>query len=251
MVTRYDQFGDLADLEEAIRLGHELLEGAPPDDPELGKVLGDFVGLYSRRYQRTRAIADLDTGIDFGRRALVVFAGRESEEQLAVASLADEIAVALRDRGERTGRIADLDEAVELGRRAVADFPADHVDHIGLSSRLGESLRRAGEAKRSVEPLREALAIATAVLQRAREWNHRNVPGFRQNVGLCHLGLGRLQADATQIEQAVAALRMAHGEDPASAAIRSDLGIALTALAEHSDGDGALLDEAIELTPRP
>jgi tetratricopeptide (TPR) repeat protein len=245
LVTRYDQFRGVADLEEAISVGHELLDGAQPDDPDLGFVLGDFVALYSRRYQRTQAIADLDRGIDFGRRALAVFAGRESEP--GVASLVDDIAVALRDRGERTGRTADLDEAVDLGRQAVADYPADDADHVGMSSRLGESLRRAGEARRSVELLREALRVATAVLRRASERTHPAVPGFRQNVGLCHLGLGRLEADATQIEQGVAALRTAHAEDPANAAIRSDLGIALAALAEHSDNHAALLDEAIEL----
>ena len=245
LVTRYDQFRRLADLEEAIRVGHELLDDAQPDDPDLGSMLGDFVALYSRRYRRTHAIADLDSGIDFGRRALAVLAGRESEP--AVASLVDDIAVALRDRGERTGSTADLDEAVDLGRQAVADFPANHADHVGLSSRLSESLRRAGEANRSVELLQEALRVATAVLRRASERTHPAVPGFRQNVGLCHLGLGRLEADATQIEQGVAALRTAHREDPASAAIRSDLGIALAALAEYSTSNAALLDEAIEL----
>ena len=245
LITRYDQFRGVEDLEEAIRVGHELLDRAQSDDPDLGSILGDFVALYSRQYQRTQALADLDTGIDFGRRALAVFAGRESEPE--VASLIDDIAVALRDRGERTGSTADLDEAVRLGRQAVADFPAAHADHLGLSSRLGESLRRAGEAKRSVELLREALRVANAVLRRAVERTHPAVPGFRQNVGLCHLGLGRLEADATQIEQGVAALRTAHREEPANAAIRSDLGIALTALAEHSDHGAALLDEAIEL----
>lgn len=246
LVTRYDDRRDEADLVEAIEVGHTLFDSAAPDDPDRALMLLDFASLYWRRYEHTQAIADLDSGIRHGRHGLELL-GDDNPPQ--AASSEDDLAVLLRHRGARTGSTPDLLEAVRLSRQAVADFPSAHFDWIGICSGLGESLRRAGRDSRDVDMLREAVHVAEDVAGKAAERSHPAVAGFRQNVGVSYLTLAEVEPERTTRVQAVDHLRAAlalaeRGEEQVSAAIRSDLGTALAALAIHDD-DPAQLDEAI------
>lgn len=243
LVTRYDHAGDMADLEEAIRLGHEIMDNASTNSPDLATMMLDFISLYWRRYKGTQAIADLDAGIRYGREGLLT----DPSESPARASNMDDLAVLLRHRGSRSGRAADLEEAVRLSRRAVAEFPAEHFDWTGICSGLSESLRLAGTATRDSAMLREAVTFAVDVVRVATERDHPGVAGFTQNVGVCYAALAEIDPDISHLATAVEYLRvsvegLANG--PLARAARSDLGNSLAALGEKS-GDPSLLDEAI------
>jgi hypothetical protein len=243
--TRYDYRGDLADLERAIRLGYDFLDHAAPDDPDVVNVKLDFVSLYLRLYKVTQAIADLDTGIRFGREGLK-FLIDPSQSDLRASRL-DDLAVLLRYRGKRTGHTIDLDDAVTLSRQAAANFPTEHIDSIGIVSGLAESLRIAGVAKRDQRLLEEAVAVAEDVVRRAVERAHPALPGFRQNVGISYEALAGVDPVVLHLRRAVEFLREAvagFNDGPHRRGACSDLGNALTALSEMT-GDRAQLNEAI------
>jgi tetratricopeptide (TPR) repeat protein len=247
LVTRYDSGRDQSDLLEAIEVGHTLLDSAAPDDPDRALMLLDFASLYWRRYERTQAVADLDAGIRYGRQGLELI--DEHDDGPQAASSKDDLAVLLRHRGDRTGNTADLLEAVRLSRQAVAGFPAGDFDWIGIYSGLGESLRRAGRVMRDADMLREAVHVAEDVARASVERRHPAVAGYRQNAGVSCLALAQVESSRTTLVRAVEHLRAAlalaeSGVWQDSAAVRSDLGTALAALASLDD-DPTLLDEAI------
>lgn len=245
LLARYDQFGNLADLEESIRLGHQLLNETTSDDPIRARIMLDFIPIYGRRYKRLQAIADLDDGIRYGREGLLAPANRL--DSFDRASSKDDLSILLRQRGVRTGRVADLEEAVLLSREAVAEFPAELFDWVGILNGLAQALRFAGTATGDTAKLHEAVTTALDVLRVATERHHPGIPGFSQNVGASYSEIAKIDSSILHLTRAVEYLRVAvagFADHPDGRAARTDLGNALAALAEGAENP-AMLDEAI------
>ncbi|KAL4964040.1 uncharacterized protein BDV14DRAFT_175565 [Aspergillus stella-maris] len=71
--------GSLSDLNEAIDLGRQIINTGTVSFPEHGADLEELGINLTRRYKRTRNLADLDESIDFGKRSFEFFAAGPSE----------------------------------------------------------------------------------------------------------------------------------------------------------------------------
>jgi tetratricopeptide (TPR) repeat protein len=144
LVTKYNQSDDVAILEEAIRSGREVLTSVPPDKPVPIDLNAAMAQLYTRRYDRMMAIADIDAAIGHLRHA--VNSSSEEENELERGELMDDLGVALRRRGEHVGDTETLAEAVEWHLRAVDAYPVAHIDRLMVRRNLARALLALGEA---------------------------------------------------------------------------------------------------------
>jgi hypothetical protein len=116
LATRYERQGSLDDLDAAIRLYEEGLDGLPADHPSRFMYLSNLGGMLESRFGRLGGTADLDRGIEHHRQAVALLPLDASDRPNALNNLG----TALRVRFRRHGRPDDLDEAIRHLRQAVA-----------------------------------------------------------------------------------------------------------------------------------
>lgn len=241
--TEYDQTDNVSTLEEAIRIGTQLLVSSH-DHPDPATLNAEVAQLYKRRYDRTMAIADIDTAISHLREALRL----SSDDGLERYAFMDDLGVVLRRRGEHVGDTETLDEAVERHHRAVDGYPVDHIDGIMVRHNLGRALLALGDATTDHALVGQAVEVLRRVVTTAIERSHPDLAGFQQDLAFALNTRFRVAGDVSALEEQVATLREAStGLEKRPGAARdlgSDLGNAMRRLAEQTD-DPALLNHAI------
>lgn len=120
------------DLDEAIALTR-LLITAHPAAAELANLLDELSGLLVARYDRTRAVTDLDEALKASRQAVNKTAVQDPDWATRMANLA----MALRLHFLRTDEDADLDLAVHTAEMSVEHLAAGHSAYAHVRSNLG------------------------------------------------------------------------------------------------------------------
>ncbi|WP_170111992.1 CHAT domain-containing protein [Nocardia fluminea] len=237
---RFDGFGDLRDLDEAIMTGHAALTPVPNDPAVLAEISSGLGAALIRRAQITGADADIAEGIAALRAA-------------AAADLADSdraryrvnLAIALYSEFSRTGAREDLDAAIDTVRTAPESID-DHV-RIGVLDTLGGLLFIRSQRYGSEEDLSESIRLHREVLT-----------GTGESPKTAHLGnfalaLGmrfRRRGDVADLDESIQMARrvVAQTTGPDSARAQA-LAILSSALGDRFDYEGAIdaLNEAIDL----
>ncbi len=159
--TRYEIWGRLADLHEAVTHARHAVDLTSASHPARAPRLANLSYSLRLRFERAGDLRDIDQSIAAGREALKSVAAQDS----ARARHESNLGVALRERHEHTHSITDLHEAVELASRAMNGTPPDHPDQPGMLSNLGLALHQLHEAEGGTENLRHAISTGRLALQ--------------------------------------------------------------------------------------
>lgn len=244
-MTKFERFGDPADLDAAVDARSRALAAAPDGDPARPGLLQLLAHAKIIRYVQRGTAEDLDDGLAVGHAALEVGPPRPE-------LLLRNMSMGLRRRYDLGGQVNDLAEAVRLGEQAVqrADANSDYLvpcltnysgalltrfERFGQQADLEASLTAAGQAVEAATTRPQQLPMALTA----------------RAVGL------RLQATQTgtpaDVEAAVTAARGAaeagqqdSSGDGTAAESLSNLALCLLLRFETTSSRGDL-DEAVEV----
>ncbi|KAH8654745.1 CHAT domain-containing protein [Ilyonectria robusta] len=169
----------MADLEEAIRVGREIIDATPSDHPDRARWLNNLGTHLGDRYSRTGAMADLEEAIRVGQEAVDATSLDHPDRVIFL----DNLGLRLGDRYSRTGAMVDLEEAIRLAREAIDATPLDHPNRIiflgNLGLRLGDRYSRTG----AMADLEEAIKVGREAID-ATPSDHPNRAGWLNNLGI-------------------------------------------------------------------
>ncbi|WP_433492579.1 CHAT domain-containing protein [Nocardia grenadensis] len=245
--SRVNRAKTVAELDDAIRVGRQLLADTPAGHPAFPGTRYHLARALVFRFDRTNAAEDLDEAVRLGRATLdVVPAGLPFRTVVLVA-----VGSSLRTRFEQNGDLADLDGAVLLMREAVAHTVDGDPDLADRTDRLGAALRSRVERTGQLADLDEAIALG-----------HRTVAATATHdpllcVRLVHLAAAHADryartGTAADLDEAIRLGEQTISAIPASlpdnlrTEIRHVLGRSVRARFERT-GDRADADEAIRL----
>ncbi|MGA5704179.1 CHAT domain-containing protein [Peterkaempfera bronchialis] len=208
---RYELRGDVADLEEAVSVALEALDGLASGHPERLTAAHALIALLNAQFEVTLIAGPLLKAVDeVGRPALRQRRGTEQARAALESSLCGAL-VALFRHADAT---VDLDEAITLGRAAVRRLPGVAVPLSNLGAALllrGTQRGSLDDINEAVEVLREATAAATAA--------HDTPQLTRSSVNL--ISALRIRADLTgraaddhEAEEAAERMRHAVSAEP-------------------------------------
>lgn len=176
---RLNRAKSVAELDDAIRMGRQLIADTPAGHPAFPGTRYQLARALAFRFDRTNAAADLDEAILLGRRTLdIVPADLPFRTVVLVA-----VASSLHTRFENTGDPADLDDAVLLMREALTRTVDGDPDLAHRTDRLGALLLSRFERTGQLTDLDEAIALG-----------HRTVAATAANDPLLCVRLVRLAA---------------------------------------------------------
>ncbi|MFC6082638.1 hypothetical protein [Sphaerisporangium aureirubrum] len=159
LVTRYDMFGALADIDTAVDAAREAASATGPEHPNLASRWTNLGTAARIRYLRTQEPADLDTAVDAARRAAAASADHPGARRTIHLS---NLGTALLTRFEVSGGHADLDEAI-AAHTGAADAAEENLDVTVHATALHNLARAHAFAWRARhDPAALALAQATA-----------------------------------------------------------------------------------------
>lgn len=250
---RFQENGDVTDLDEAVASGRQALAMAGDQGPQVSVLLGNLCQALRQRYQRQGDLADLHEAVALGRRG-----AEKAQDDGMRAMVLNGLGLALRARHRRLHAFQDIDDAVATGRGAVAAAGERHPDRGSYLSNLALALRVRFDLSHQLVDLDEAIVAASHAVE-ALPPGHHNAKRTLNNLSLCH----RARFDATgrieDLEQAVAIARRlldsTSRDHPQWAEHANNLGLAL----ESRFAAGGVLDdlnqavdsfrEAVEVTP--
>ncbi|KAH7905280.1 CHAT domain-containing protein [Hygrophoropsis aurantiaca] len=159
--TRFDQFGNTTDLEEAIKLNYAAHLLHPPGHPNHTTSLINLASTLSIRFNQFGDRVDLDEAIKLNCAAFMLCSPGHPHHSL----LLNNLAAALGTRFKQFGEKPDLDKAIELNRVALTLSPG-HSLHpmslnnlaVALSTRFNQFGNRA-DLDEAIKLNRSALAL--------------------------------------------------------------------------------------------
>jgi tetratricopeptide (TPR) repeat protein len=153
LVTIFEQTKSMSELNEAIKIGEEIVEMAV--EPTDMMVYKDNLSVALRwRFEETQSADDMNKAIENSRLATLM----APEGHANTATYASNLCHALRRRFSWTGEIADLNEAIELGRKAVLRAQSTRMPQIANS--LSRALWVRYDELNSAEDLQDAFRFA-------------------------------------------------------------------------------------------
>ncbi|WP_156685605.1 CHAT domain-containing tetratricopeptide repeat protein [Mycobacterium sp. Marseille-P9652] len=233
----------VADLDEAISLGRELLDSAGNAGQDRATTLINQGSALLERFALTAVPADLDDAIVVDREAVGATADKPRLHMQVVSRLAG----SLGTRFEINRTPADLDEAITAGREALDVTPVGHPNRPSIFVNFGSALRR------RFTPTGDAAALDEAITTGRQAREEISITTPQRPTILMNLGAAlRIRFEQSgvraDIDEAITvdreALDAAEAGHDARPAILTDLGGALQARFQQA-GSRADLDEAI------
>ncbi|KAF5597035.1 30S ribosomal S17P protein [Fusarium pseudoanthophilum] len=146
-------------LDYFIDIAREVVEVAPPDEPDRIIWLHELGNTLRRRFSITGVLADLEDSIKAGQEAIDI----APNDYIHRGALLDSLGVHLSIRFAQIGSLPDLERAIKVTRQAVdvavdSDDKAFRLTH--LANHLGERYERTGS---SID-LEEAIEVAQSAV---------------------------------------------------------------------------------------
>ena len=151
--ARYEQSGNIEDLEEMITYRHEALTLCPPGHPDRLISLNNLaIAVYSR-YEYSGRMEDIEEVITYHHEALTLCPSGHPNRSSSLNNLG----IAVRAHYEQLGSIEDLEEVITYHREALNLHPPGHPDrHLSLNN-LATAIHTHYEHSGSMEDLEEAI----------------------------------------------------------------------------------------------
>jgi hypothetical protein len=142
--SRYEQHGELRDLDQALAMSQGALGLTGPDDPYRASRLSNRAMILLARHERLHDPATLEEAIQAGREAVASVGPDNARRSKYLSNLAILLA-ARASSGTVQTSVSDLGEAVEAAQSAVSSLePDDPARAIRLVNLAGTLLDRSG-----------------------------------------------------------------------------------------------------------
>ncbi|KZP31604.1 TPR-like protein [Athelia psychrophila] len=159
--TRFENTGQMVDLEEAITHRRSALELSPPGHPDRSISLNNLAAALQTRFNHTGQMADLEEAITHWRGALDLRPPGHPDRSTSLINLA----AALRTRFKNTGQMVDLEEAVTHRRSALELSPPGHPDRSSSLNNLADVLQTRFKNTGQMVDLEEAITHRRSALE--------------------------------------------------------------------------------------
>ncbi|KZP19143.1 hypothetical protein FIBSPDRAFT_828515 [Athelia psychrophila] len=162
LCTRFQQSGQMADLEQAIIHQQDALELHPPGNPNRPTSLNNLAGSLSTRFEQLGQMADLEQAIIYQRDALELRPPGHPNHSTSLNNLAN----SLLTRFEQLGQMADLEQAIIYQRAALELRPPGHPRSLKPSlNNLASSLKTRFRQLGQMADLEQAIINQRAALE--------------------------------------------------------------------------------------
>ncbi|KAF8157609.1 CHAT domain-containing protein [Mycena galopus ATCC 62051] len=254
--TRFEQTGQLADLEESIAFHREALELRPGSHPDRSSSLNNLANALSTRFEQNGQLADLEESIGFYQEALELMPRSHPDRSSSLNNLAN----ALKTRFEQIGQLADLEESIGFHREALGLRPGFHPSRSGSLSNLANAFSTRFEQTGQLADLEESIGFHQEALKLMPGF-HPNRSGSLNNLANVLSTRFEQTGQLADLEESIAFHREALELRPGSHPDRSSsLNNLANALSTRFEQNGQLADleesigfhrEALELRPGP
>ena len=153
--TRFSRTGELADLDEAVRLLREALILRPAPHSMRSHSLNNLATALDTRFTQTGQIDDLDEAISLHREARLLLPPPHPERPYSLINLAN----ALVARFDQTRQQVDLNEAIALFKAALMQLPKQHTSRPGSMSVLGSALSKRSRKIGQLDDIDQAVSL--------------------------------------------------------------------------------------------
>ncbi|KAJ8107234.1 hypothetical protein OPT61_g9005 [Boeremia exigua] len=158
--SRYQRFGEISDLGEAISIAQKVVNETPIDNPERPKRLKNLSNCVTKRYARTQSMADLDEAI----RAAEEAAAAIPDHHLDRASYLNNLGILLGDRHLKTGTMESLDRAIEIGKEALDKTSLSHPSRAARLNNLAIRIRDRYSKTKSTEYINKTISLMRKIV---------------------------------------------------------------------------------------
>ncbi len=237
LYDRYQQYGDPADLDEAIYIGRRYASGS---DPGLAGRLGNLLLALTARYARTGAQSDVEEALAVGRHGLDLLAPEDPRRLPLLANQAQ----AWLERLERTGDRTALDAALAMYRQAIELSRDGHPYQAIARAGLSTALHRWYELTGDEYAMTEALDLARQALKRLPVGGEDHL-AISSHLGLLLIERFETTGEPALLDEAVElAERAAAAPGPQRPTMLSNLALVLQSRAEAT-GERDAADQAV------
>ncbi|KAJ5970776.1 uncharacterized protein N7479_000694 [Penicillium vulpinum] len=155
---RYDETGQVEDLDESIQSSRQALQNTPDDHIYFATFLDKLKTRLTCRYERTRQIEDLDELVWVFRQKVQIAPDDSPGPLLNLGGM-------LTRRYDQTGQEEDLHEAIRLSRQAIKITSDDDPFFAAALGSLSGQLSRLYRFSGQIEDLEESIEISRQAIQ--------------------------------------------------------------------------------------
>jgi tetratricopeptide (TPR) repeat protein len=157
---RFENTGQLADLDQAIQYFRQALDSISADNLERREYLGNLGLGFEDRFLTTREMADLEQSIQYHQQALEATQANDPKRLGYLGSLG----AGYQYRFEKTGQLDDLHQCIQYYQQQALQTPADRAKLLKclnkLGNRVGDLYNRTGamsDLQQSIDYYQQAL----------------------------------------------------------------------------------------------
>ena len=158
--ARFDELGDVGDIESAVVHQKEALELYPPDHPDRLELLADLGKSSLAVFEQRGGTEFLDSSINYYTLALTLCSPDHPDRGRHLGNLGS----AIQTQFEHSGNSGDLEKAIELYRESLTFFPPGHRSRERAIDSLGDALRTRWEEYRNPEDIDSAITYHSEAL---------------------------------------------------------------------------------------
>ena len=207
LLRRYWTFGQVADLEEAIRVYQQALEQTPQGSPNRPRHLNNLGTALKNRFNLRGQVGDLEEAIRVYQQAL------DQTPQGAPALLLSNLGNALMNRFNLRGQVADLEEAIKVHQQALEQTPQGSPDRPSLLNNLGTVLSDRFNLRGQVADLEKAIKVHQQALDETPQGSPDR-PSRLNNLGRTLSDRFSLRGKVADLEEAIRVYQQALDEPP-------------------------------------
>ncbi|KAJ7277673.1 CHAT domain-containing protein, partial [Mycena rebaudengoi] len=176
-IDRYNQSGDVKDLEAALQYKQAAVQQTPKGHPELARWLQSLAVSFRDKYQRSGDVKDLEAALQHNQAAVE----QTPEGDPNLAGRLQSLAALFTDRYQRLGDMKDLEAALQNDQAAVEQTPKGHPDLASHLQNLAVSLRDRYQRAGDIKDLEAALQNNQDAVEQTPE-GHPNLAGRLQSL---------------------------------------------------------------------
>ena len=178
LAIRYEQYGDITDIDKAVRVNQKAVELLPDTHPNKPDCLNDLSKSLSRRFNRLSEVVDINKAIEAGEKALSLLPEHHATEFKHMTNLG----LNLSARFQISNNPEDAHKSMRIREKAVDHLPQGHRDSGILFNNLGASFILRFEQSGDPLWLEKAIGVYEKIIQLTPD-NQANSFIYHRNLG--------------------------------------------------------------------